>query len=77
MALKEFAGLLGEALEGLADQKGVASAEGFEIPKDLPESEKELVRRVMSDKEVQEVLSDVGVQRLIAAARGNPEVLMQ
>ncbi|TPX67248.1 hypothetical protein SpCBS45565_g03966 [Spizellomyces sp. 'palustris'] len=82
-ALREFAGLLGDALGGLADQQegqkvkesGKEGASGFQIPDELPNHEKELVKRVMADPEVQEALRDPKIQKILMEAQKDPPSL--
>lgn len=69
-ALKEFASLLGSELHQLGEQAPKQPVEvpiqkRFDIPNDLPDHEKDLVRRVMSDSNIQEALRDPVVQTLL------------
>ena len=64
LALREFSGLLGDqmdtmgsATENNASNTTTSSGKNVEIPDDLPGHEKELIRRVQSDPEVQVSLS--------------------
>ncbi|KAJ3207967.1 hypothetical protein HDU67_007109 [Dinochytrium kinnereticum] len=86
LALREFAGLLGDQLEGMAGQSSGAfmgtSSRGSHpapppVPDDLPDHEKELVRKVLEDKEVQEVLRDPKMQKILMTIRTNPPELQR
>ncbi|KAJ3300375.1 hypothetical protein HK104_001338 [Borealophlyctis nickersoniae] len=74
-ALRELAGLLAEEMDILADKETEERIKTVEIPEDLPDHEKELVRRVQEDKGLQEALKDPKIQRFLMEIRGNPPLL--
>ncbi|KAJ3409674.1 hypothetical protein HDU80_010509 [Chytriomyces hyalinus] len=75
VAMKEFSGLLGGQFEtmAVAQEKGTA----VPIPDDLCENEKELVRKVQSDKDLQDILRDAEIQSFLLSVRNNPPELQR
>ncbi|KAI9342784.1 hypothetical protein DFJ73DRAFT_842373 [Zopfochytrium polystomum] len=88
VALREFAGTLGEQFEKMADDReakhrnpaasspksGAIPSEAMPtIPADLPTHERELIKQVQSDPEVQAILRDPNIQKFLLEMRRSPE----
>lgn len=74
-ALKEFAGLLGKAFEHKADEKERKELE--ENMAQLNPFEQDLVKKVMSNPELQNALRNPRMQQLLVQLQNNPPYLAE
>lgn len=72
--LREYMGLMGDHLENFSEETSKVRQTTHEpmVPKDLPAHEQELVKRVMADKAVQDILRDPKFQKILAGLQKNP-----
>ncbi|KAJ3288376.1 hypothetical protein HDU79_004915 [Rhizoclosmatium sp. JEL0117] len=64
-AMRRFSGLLGAQFESMAAKEEKAAVRSVPIPEDLPNFEKELIRKVQTDPELQEILKDPRVMKIL------------
>ncbi|KAI9346989.1 hypothetical protein BDR26DRAFT_855479 [Obelidium mucronatum] len=64
-AMRRFSGILGAQFETLAVKADQDKIKAVPIPEDLPDHEKELLRQVQSDVELQEILKDPKVMQIL------------
>ncbi|KAI8614053.1 hypothetical protein BC830DRAFT_1129156 [Chytriomyces sp. MP71] len=80
-ALREFSGLLGDHFGTMAANEEMeqtrALVNSAPIPSDLPDHEKELVWRVQTDKDLQDILRDLKVQQFLMSVQKNPPELQR
>ncbi|KAJ3242191.1 hypothetical protein HDU81_006603 [Chytriomyces hyalinus] len=77
VAMKEFSGLLGDQFETMAVAQEKETAVAVPIPDDLCENEKELVRKVQSDKDLQDILRDPAIQSFLLSVQKDPPELQR